>query len=95
MAIEFKLLDYAGYESWNSFDVNIEDVALAWMEVWSGDEEITLITKTGERLFASEYHAFQPYFDDSYDIIKNGSWLVDKEVWDRRKNSYQDLYGDE
>lgn len=87
MAIDFKLLDYSGEATWRTFDVDIEDVALGWIEVWSGDEELTLVTKTGERLFASAYHAFIPYHDDSYDIIKNGSWLVDKEVWDKRKTS--------
>ena len=93
MAIEFKLLDYAGNESWKSFDIDVEDVALAWVEVWTGDEELTLVTKTGERFFASSYYALNRYFDDCYDVIKNGEWLVDKEVWDRRTTSY-DVYGE-
>lgn len=31
---------------------------------------------------------------DYYDVIKNGEWLVDKEVWDRRKTSCDDVYGE-
>lgn len=94
MAIEFKLLDYAGNERWKSFDIDVEDVALAWVEVWTGDEELTLVTKTGERFFDSSYCAFNRYFDDCYDVIKNGEWLVDKEVWDRRTTSFDDVYGE-
>ena len=91
MAIVYKLLDYKGDVEYGSFDVDIENVALAWVTVYTGDEEITLITKTGERFFDSMYDAFQMYFDDEYDIIKNGEWVVDREEWEKRKGSYWNI----
>ena len=87
------LLDYSGEKidiPKELFD-DISNIAVATVEVISGDETLEIIRKDGSRDVFSAYSAFVMFNDGYYDIIVNGAWKIDRDLWDQRKTSY-DFY---
>lgn len=90
------LLDYAG----NKKDLDdallwdVEDILIATITVVSGDEILDVVRRNGERGGDSACWATMAFDDGAYDIIRGGAWVVDKEEWDKRKTSYDFLYGE-
>lgn len=90
------LLNYADKRGELGNDVfdDLSDIVVATIRVDSGDETLTIIYRNGEHSVASMFSAWAGYYDGEYDIIRDGSWVVDREAWEKRKSSYDFLYGD-
>lgn len=84
--VEMVVLDYAGIVK-EKFDLDISEVVCAWIEVYTGDETFYIVYKDGHRDCVTAYSAWQRCFDDEYDVIVNGKWVVPKERFMNRKNS--------
>ena len=81
MEKNIKVINYQG----EAFDVGVqyEDAAAIVVNIWSGDEMLTIFTKKGEvfQYDAADYHYYR---SDSYD---DGAYVVypkDFEKWDQR-----------
>lgn len=88
MANEITLfaLDYSG-EKLSEMTFDLEDILVAWVEVYTGDESINVVNRHGDRASLNAYHATACFFDDEYEIIKNGMWVVPEELFMNRKHS--------
>ena len=83
------LLDYKGEKHEFNYDIVVEDISLAWIEVISGDEVLTVVDKNQDRfrIDSGRWTRLANYYDGSYDIIKNGKFVVD-DKFHTRKDSY-------
>lgn len=90
------LLNYADrkFELDDHLFDDIENVAVATVRVDTGDETLTVVRRNGEKCEVSTFSALFGCYDGEYDIIKDGHWVIDREVWDKRKSSYEILYGE-
>lgn len=89
------LLDYAD----NKKDLgdmleDVKDILIATITVVTGDEILDVVRRNGEHDGASSYSAMAEFYDGSYDLIIDGAWVVDKDAWNKRKTSYEFLYGE-
>lgn len=90
------LLDYADRrtELDESIFDDVNDIAVATITVVTGDEALRIVRRNGDISEESTYFAFEAFFDGEYIIIQDGKWVVDREKWDKRKTSYDFLWGD-
>jgi hypothetical protein len=90
------LLDYADNrtELDESIFADIGDIVVATIIVVTGDEILRVVHRNGDINEASSFYAFEAFYDGDYDIIKDGKWVIDREEWDKRKTSYDFLWGD-
>ena len=86
------LYDYS--DEPHEFDVDLDDegIAVARLEVVSGDEVLEVIYKTGDiSRFDSCYgYRFMDFHDATFILVGDGKWVVDKERFLARKGSYDD-----
>lgn len=87
------LLDYSDEKTMLPNDLfdDISNIVIATVKVFTGDEILEIIRKDGSRELFSTYDAVAMFDDGYYDIIVDGSWSIDRDVWDQRKTSY-DFY---
>lgn len=90
--VEMVVLDYNGVVQ-EEFDLDISEVVCAWVEVYTGDEIFNVVYKDGRRECLTAYSAWEMVFEDDYDVIVNGEWVVPEELFMNRKNSdWHQLY---
>lgn len=86
------LYDYS--DEPHEFDVDLDDegIAVARLEVVSGDEVLEVIYKNGDiSRFDSCYgYRLMDFHDAMYVLVVDGKWVVDKERFLARKGSYDD-----
>ena len=86
------LYDYA--DEPHEFDVDLDDegLAVARLEVVSGDEVLEVIYRDGDiKTFDSCYGCrFMDFHDATSVLVVDGKWVVNKERFLARKGSYGD-----
>ena len=83
------LLNYENRKIDIDFNFELEDIAVATIEIVTGDEILNIVTNDGRfYCFDSCDYREVDFFDGSYTIIANGKWVVDPIQWSDRKNSY-------
>lgn len=89
------LYDYS--DEPHEFDVDLDDegIAVARLEVVSGDEVLEVIYKNGDiSMFDSCYgYRLMDFHDAMYVLVVDGKWVVDRERFLSRKGSYDDWNG--
>ena len=89
------LYDYA--DEPHEFDVDLDDerIAVARLEVVSGDEVLEVIYRDGDiKTFdAGLWTRLVNFLDDIFILVVDGKWVVDKERFLARKGSYDDWNG--
>lgn len=95
-----KLLTY----DYNSVDIDVDlddpSILAASMSVISGDEVLSVLYRDGSEL---EYDACRlagmlrtsDHYDGLYMVVINGNWVVDKDAFLSRKDSYWNAWDDE
>lgn len=78
----------------HEFDVDLDDerIAVARLEVVSGDEVLEVIYKDGDisRFDSCKEYRLMDFHDAMYVLVLVGKWVVDKERFLARKGSYDD-----
>lgn len=86
------LYDYA--DEPHEFDVDLDDegIAVARLEVVSGDEVLEVVYKDGDiKTFDADlWTRLVDFHDAMYVLVVDGKWVVDKERFLARKGSYDD-----
>ena len=86
------LYDYS--DEPHEFDVDLDDegIAVARLEVVSGDEVLEVIYKDGDiKTFDSGlWTRLRDFRDDAFVLVVDGKWVVDREMFLSRKGSYDD-----
>lgn len=89
------LYDYS--DEPHEFDVDLDDegIAVARLEVVSGDEVLEVIYKDGDiKTFDScKGYRLMDFHDAMYVLVVDGKWVVDRERFLARKGSYDDWNG--
>ena len=89
------LYDYSGEP--HEFDVDLDDegIAVARLEVVSGDEVLEVIYKDGDiKTFDSGlWTRLRDFHDATFILVVDGKWIVDRERFLARKGSYDDWNG--
>lgn len=89
------LYDYSGEP--HEFDVDLDDegIAVARLEVVSGDEVLEVIYKNGDiKTFDSGlWTRLRDFRDATFILVVDGKWIVDRERFLARKGSYDDWNG--
>ena len=89
------LYNYSGEP--HEFDVDLDDegIAVARLEVVSGDEVLEVIYKDGDiKTFDSGlWTRLVDFHDDTFILVVDGKWIVDRERFLARKGSYDDWNG--
>jgi len=83
------LLNYENKKIDIDFNFKLEDIAVATINIITGDEILNITTKDGEFYsFDSCDYREVDFFDGSYTIIADGKWVVDPIRWANRGTSY-------
>ena len=86
------LYDYA--DEPHEFDVDLDDgrIAVARLEVVSGDEVLEVVYKDGDiKTFdAGLWTRLVDFHDATFILVVDGKWVVDRERFLARKGSYDD-----
>lgn len=92
--MEINIMDYNGKK--RTIELGpIEDIAVAFIKVLSGDEVLTVVKKDGTyEEYDSSSCRMMDYFDDEYTVIRNGEFLM-KPGWLDRTDSYWCEWDDE
>ena len=87
------LLNYENKKIDIDFNFKLEDIAVATIEIITGDEVLNIMTKGGRfyRFDSCDYREMD-FSDGSYTIIANGKWIVDSIRWNDRETSYDYWY---
>lgn len=80
----------AGHEV--DVDLDAQDIALATLDVISGDEVLTVIYKDGStRIWDADTNGrFHDFLDLTCVLVVDGRWQVDRKGFYARKDSYDD-----
>lgn len=92
------LLDHSNHKYHLPADFldNIDDLAVVWIDVDTGDETLNYVYKDGRRgrvsatTWSEEPWSIRMYVGE-YDIIVGGKWVVDEDKWNSRKTPYEFL----
>lgn len=86
------LYDYADTPHEFNVDLDDDEIAVARLEVVSGDEILEVIYRDGEiKTFDScKEYRLMDFHDAMYVLVVDGKWVVDKERFLARKGSYDD-----
>lgn len=89
------LYDYSGDP--HEFDVDLDDdeIAVARLDVVSGDEVLEVIYRDGDisRFDSCYEYRLMDFHDDTFILVCGGKWVVDKERFLARSGSYDDWNG--
>ena len=87
-----KLYDFEGESQDFDVDLDDENVAVAILQVVSGDEILDVVYKDGEvRTFDADTHfRTTDFLDATYILVLNGEWQVNRDKFLARKGSYDD-----
>lgn len=89
------LYDYSGEPHEFDVDLNDEGIAVARLEVVSGDEVLEVIYKNGDiKTFDSGlWTRLRDFHDATFILVVDGKWVVDRDRFLSRKGSYDDWNG--
>lgn len=89
------LYDYS--DEPHEFDVDLDDdeIAVARLDVVSGDEVLEVIYKNGDisRFDSCYEYRLMDFHDATFILVVDGKWIVDRERFLARKGSYDDWNG--
>lgn len=93
--MEITIMDYNS-KRWTIELGPIEDIAVAFIKVLSGDEVLTVVKKDGtyEEYDSSSCRMIN-YFDDEYTVIRNGEFLMGPSWLNRTDSYWYDYLGDD
>lgn len=86
------LYDYS--DEPHEFDVDLDDegIAVAMLDVVSGDEVLEVIYRDGEIKTFDSFKGYRlmDFLDATFVLVVDGKWVVDRERFLARKGSYDD-----